>query len=236
LKPHETVYQRLLASDVDEADAIVTRCLKDQSLDEALQVLLDTLLALKRDLQAGRVSAVEAEVVVSGMHDLLEELGSAERPTAEAGANPPVLIMGVPGRDPLDALVLELARVLLRGEPLTFEVLSTDLMTGEALAAIEAKAPAAVVVPSLPPAGLAPARQLCIRVRAKVPALPLIAARLGDPEPEAADRVALLETAGCASVAASLGELKSTLQRIARSALPRAASPDTARAASGGRG
>jgi hypothetical protein len=233
LRPHETVYQRLLASDVDEADAIVTRCLKDESLDAALQVLLGTLLALKRDLQAGRVSAEEGEGVLSGMHDLLEELDSSDRAPEEAGSNPPALIIGVPGRDPLDALVLELARVLLRDEPLTFEVLSTDLMTGEALAAIEAKAPAAVVVPSLPPAGLAPARQLCMRVHAKVPALPLVAARLGDLEAEAGDRVALLQTAGCAIVAASLGELKTTLQRMARSAPPGASSAATARAASG---
>ncbi|HET7925826.1 MAG TPA: AI-2E family transporter [Rhodanobacteraceae bacterium] len=234
LKPHETVYQRLLARDVDEADAIVARCVEERSLDDALQVLLDALLTLKRDLQAGRVSAQEGELVISGMRDLLEELDSADRaPPDEAAPEHPVQLMGVPGRDPLDAVVLELARVLLRGEPLTLEVLSTDLMTGEALAAIEAKAPAAVVVPSLPPAGLAPARQLCMRLHARIPALPLVAARLGDPESEAGDRVALLETAGCADVADSLAALKSTLQRIARSALEGAPRADRARAASG---
>ena len=94
-------------------------------------------------------------------------------------------------------------------------------MIGEALAAIEAKAPAAVVVPSLPPAGLTPARQLCMRLHARIPTLPLVAARLGDPESEVADRVALLETAGCSEVAASLAALKSALQRIVRAALPR---------------
>jgi hypothetical protein len=114
---------------------------------------------------------------------------------------------------------------------LTLEVLSTDLMVGEALAAIEAGAPATVVVPSLPPAGLAPARQLCMRLHARIPGLPLVAARLGDPESEVADRVAMLETAGCAQVATSLGELKSALQRIARDALPAAAG--TALAAAG---
>ena len=233
LKPHETVYQRLLARDVDEADAIVTRCVGEQSFDVALQVLLETLLALKRDLQAGRVSAEEGELVVSGMRDLLDELGTADRKSDEPGPEQPVLLMGVPGRDPLDAVVLELARVLLRGEPLTLEVLSTDLMTGEALAAIETKKPAAVVVPSLPPAGLAPARQLCMRLRARVPALPIVAARLGDPESEAGDRIALLETAGCTEVAASLDALKRTLQRIARSELAAVPPADAVRAASG---
>ena len=70
LKPHETLYQRLLAHDADEADAIVTRCRDDGSLDEALQLVLDTLLALKRDMQAGRVSAEEGAVVISGLREL----------------------------------------------------------------------------------------------------------------------------------------------------------------------
>ena len=127
------------------------------------------------------------------------------------------------------------SRVLLRGEPLTLEVLSTDLMTGEALAEIEAKAPAAVVVPSLPPAGLTPARQLCMRLHARLPTLPLVAARLGDPESEVAGRVALLETAGCEEVATSLGALKSALQRIARAALRDAPVAGPVRAAAGRR-
>jgi hypothetical protein len=234
LKPHETVYQRLLARDVDEADAIVTRCLNERSLEEALQVVLDALLALKRDLQAQRVSAEDGELVLSGIRDVLEELAATEpEPRDEPAPAHPVLLMGAPGRDPLDAVVLELVRVLLRGEPLTLEVLSTDLMIGEALAEIEAKAPAAVVVPSLPPAGLAPARQLCMRLHARIPALPLVAARLGDPESELGDRAALLETAGCAQVATSLGALKVTLTRIARAALRGAPTSGTALAASG---
>jgi predicted PurR-regulated permease PerM len=234
LKPHETVYQRLLARDVDEADAIVMRFRDEQSPGEALQVVLDALLALKRDLQAGRVSAEDGELVLSGIRDVLEELDATERPPGDESApQQPVLLMGAPGRDPLDAVVLELVRVLLRGEPVTLEVLSTDLMVGEALTAIEAKAPAAVVVPSLPPAGLAPARQLCMRLHARVPALPLVAARLGDPESELGDRAALLETAGCAEVATSLAALKSTLGRIARAAVRGAPTAGTALAASG---
>jgi hypothetical protein len=217
LQPHETLYQRLLARDVDEADAIITRYCNEGSLDQSLQLALDALLALKRDLQAGRVSAEDGEGVISGLRDLLDELRSSEQAAVDSpvAENTP-LLTGVPGRDPLDSVVLELVRVLLRSEPINFEVLSTDLMIGEALEHIEAKAPAAVVVPSLPPAGLTPARQLCMRLRARMPELPLVAARLGDPESEIADRVALLETAGCMEVAVSLAALKSTVQRIVR--------------------
>jgi hypothetical protein len=232
LKAHETVYQRLLAHDADEADAIITRYRNDHSLDEALQLVLDTLLALKRDLQAGRVSADDGEAVISGLRDLLDELGAADEKAAEAApAGSSVVVIGAPGRDPLDAVVLEVARVLLRDEPVALEVLSTDLMIGEAIAAIEEKRPAAVIVPSLPPAGLTPARQLCMRLHGRLPELPLLAARLGDPEAEVADRVALLETAGCNEVATSLDALKSIVRRVARAALrgvPTGATPLTA--------
>ena len=237
LKPHETLYQRLLAHDAAEASAIVKRQLNERSLNEALQLVLDALLALKRDLQAARISADDGEVVISGLRGSIEELGAANDAAGDGvAAQKRALMIGVPGRDPLDAVVLEVARVLLRDEPLTLEVLSTDLMTGEALAQIEAKSPAAVVVPSLPPAGLTPTRQLCMRVSARLKGMPIVAARLGDPESEVADRVALLEAAGCEDVATSLGALKDALRRIARSAPRDAPVAAAARATAGGRG
>jgi predicted PurR-regulated permease PerM len=220
LKPHETLYQRLLARDVAEAGAIVRRHRDEQSVDAACELILETLLTLKRDLHAGRVAAEDGGFVIEALRASIEDLRTAHAvPSSGPHADRPVHLMGVPGRDPLDALVVELARVLVRDEPATLEVLPTEAMIGEALAEIEAKAPAAVIVPSLPPAGLTPTRHLCIRLRARVPALTIIAARFGDPESEVAERAALLEAAGCAEVAPSLAALKSTLQRIVRGAL-----------------
>jgi predicted PurR-regulated permease PerM len=219
LKPHETLYQRLLAKDVDEADGIIAKHRERHSIDEACSLVLAALLALKRDLQAGRISADDGVFVLEALRESIEELRTAEVPAPYDPAAPrPVLLLGAPGRDPLDQLVLEIARVLLRAEHATLEVLSTDLMPGEALAEIEAKAPAAVVVPSLPPAGLTPARHLCMRLHARMPNVVLIAARLGDPESEVAERVAMLGAAGCSDVAVSLAALKATLERIVRAA------------------
>lgn len=220
LKPHETLYQRLLAHDFHEANRLIARHSAERSVDDACELALNTLLALKRDLQAGRVSADDGADVLTGLRNSIEELRVARGapPTDDPEARSRVLIVGAPGTDPIDALVLELVRVLLRDEPVTLEVLSTDMMMGEAMAAIEAKSPAAVVVPSLPPAGLTPARHTCMRLRARVPTLKLVGTRLGDPESEVAGRVALLKTAGCTEVPASLSELKATLQRIVRGA------------------
>jgi hypothetical protein len=90
-----------------------------------------------------------------------------------------------------------------------------------------------VLVPSLPPGGLTPTRQLCLRVHARLPQLPLVAARLGDPEGEVSDRVSMLEKAGCTDVAASLAALKSTVQRIARASVRDVSSAGPALVAAG---
>lgn len=76
-----------------------------------------------------------------------------------------------------------------------------------------------------------------MRLHARAPSLPLIAARLGDPAGEVNGRVAMLEAAGCAEVASSLAELRSVLQRVARSKRghrPAAAGPTLATASLGG--
>jgi hypothetical protein len=223
LKPHETLYQRLLARDVVEAQAIATRHRNDRSLDEACQLILDALLVLKRDLQAGRVPDDDGAFVVASLREIVEEIGKDGASAAYDPAEQPVLLIGVPGSDPLDAVVLDLARVLLKGEPAILELLPAEQMLGESLAAIESKAPAAVLVPSMPPAGLTPARHFCLRLHARLPSLTLVGVRLGDPESEVVERVALLETAGCAEVPTSLAALKGTLQRIVRASVSRPA-------------
>jgi hypothetical protein len=219
---HESLYQRLLARDLDEADSIVTRHRNEKSLEDACELVLRTLLSLKRDLQAARVGAEDGGFVLTALRESVEDLRTPDVTASfDPSAEPPVLILGAPGRDPLDALVLELARVLVREERIEIEILSTDLMIGEALATIAGKSPAAVIVPSLPPAGLTPARHLCLRLHARSPSLPLIAARLGDPAADVHERVGVLEAAGCSEVASSLAELRSILQRLARSKLGR---------------
>ena len=99
LKPHETLYQRLLARDVDEADAHRHALHRNErSLDDALQLVLDALLALKRDLQAGRVSAEDGEFVISGAARLARGAPHADvaAPRSER-AEQPVLLIGASG-------------------------------------------------------------------------------------------------------------------------------------------
>src|SRR5690606_3519615 len=66
LKPALSLYQRLLARDEDEADDIVEDYLEEHTLTEACdELLLGTLLALKRDLAAGRILPNDGDFVAS---------------------------------------------------------------------------------------------------------------------------------------------------------------------------
>jgi predicted PurR-regulated permease PerM len=215
---HVSLYQRLLARDVDEADDIVEDYTAAHSPEEVCELLLKTLLSLKRDLHAGRVSSEDGDFVCASLREAIEELPP---PDVEAEALPkaatPVLMLGVPVRDRLDEVALELAGALLRGEPARFEVLAPDLMVGEIIAAAEKLRPAAVVLPSLPPAGLAPTRHLCKRLRGRLGGgVKLLAVRLGDSAEDTGKRVPQLEAAGCVEVATSLTDLANKLKIIAR--------------------
>jgi predicted PurR-regulated permease PerM len=218
LPPHVSLYQRLLAQDVDEADEIVERYAAEHAPEEVCELLLNTLLALKRDLHADRVSIEDGDFVCERLRESIEELPPPDvEPEVRAANVSPVLILGVPVRDRLDEVALELARALLRGEPARFEILAPDLMIGEIVAAADKLQPAAIVLPSLPPGGLAPARHLCKRLRGRLGGgIKLLAVRLGDSAEDAARRVPQLEAAGCAEVATSLLDAANKLKIIAR--------------------
>jgi hypothetical protein len=224
---HVSLYQRWLARDVDEADEILERFEREHGLEETCELLLRTLLSLRRDLSAGRVAAEDGAFVCERLTEAIEEL---EVPEADADARAPAsaqaLILGVPVRDPLDAIALELARVQLRHEPVTFEILAPQRMIGEVIEAIETKAPAAVVVPSLSPGGLAPARHLCRRLRGRGRSVKLLGARLGDLAEDADARVEQLKAAGCTDVTSSLTELVSRLKIVARAEARRSSQSD----------
>lgn len=216
-EPYVSLYQRLLARDLDEATRVLVGEDEERPVDESCELVLQALLALKRDLHGGNVTSEDGEFVVRSLREALEDLAVAE-PPASTVASGEVRVMGAAVADPIDELLLEIVRVLLRGEAVALEVLPPGQMLGEAVAQIEAQAPAAVVIPSLPPSGLTPARSLCKRLRGRVPGTKIVGARLGDPEADAIERARLLRDGGCGEVATSLAELKQTLLVIVRAA------------------
>ena len=235
LQSHLWLYQRLLARDEDEAEEIVAEHREEHSLAETCdQLLLGAVLALKRDLAAGRVAADDGEFVETALREIIDEvvesLDSKSDPT-DAGGEParqaaePVLLIGMPVRDMLDDIALQLLRVMLREVHCTLEILSPETLIGERIAEVEARNPAAVCIVSLP-GDLMATRHVCKRLRARLPGLRLIVGRLPNSRkaPERSSRI--LKAAGAQHVASTLDELRDMLQEIVRTVRPGAASEE----------
>jgi hypothetical protein len=215
---HVSLYQRLLARDLDEATRILAGEDGRRSVDESCEILLRAMLALKRDLHAGSVAADDGEFVLNGLRELIEDLAAAEEVPGPAVQPVSVRVVGVAIADPIDELFLEVVRISLREEQVTVEIVPPGRMPGEAVAIVAEIGPAAIVVPSLPPGGLTKARNLCKRLRGRVPGAKVVGARLGDNEVDGAEHARLLRECGCAEVATSLDELKRMLSVVVRAA------------------
>ena len=226
LEPHLWLYYRLLARDEDEAETIVQEHRKAHSLAETCdELLLGSLLALKLDLADGRVTDEDGEFVESALREMIDEMeespdSDAESPADAAGESPqpipePVLLIGMPVRDPLDDVALQLLRLMLREVNCTLEILSPETLVGERIAEVELRKPAAVCIASLP-GDLTAARHVCKRLRARLAGVPLFVGRLLTSRKVPERSRQLLKAAGAQHVVATLEELRSLLQQVVR--------------------
>src|SRR5690606_31099021 len=145
-------------------------------------LLLGTIIALKRDLAANRIVQADGDFVECVLEEIIDDLSAADQEGAEAAVEEDVrraLVIGLPVRDNLDELALQLLRVLLGEEPCELEIVPAEALVGEKIAEIEERRPAAVCVLSLPPGDLTAMRHAAKRLRARVTGIPVIVGRLG---------------------------------------------------------
>src|SRR5690606_38296386 len=166
----------------------------------------------------------DGRFVESALRELLDEMvdsldsemeRASEAESEEAAEQEPVLLIGMPVRDTLDEIALQLLGVLLREAHCTLDILSPDTLIGERIAAVEERKPAAVCIASLP-GDLAATRHICKRLRARLPNLYLIVGRLLNSRKAPERSVRLLKAAGAQQVAATLEELRDLLQQVVR--------------------
>ena len=80
LDPPERVYQRLLASDQEEATELARECLKEMGLEGVYDDLLSPALALaEQDRHRGRLDERRQAFIRQAMRDMIEELGDEWR-------------------------------------------------------------------------------------------------------------------------------------------------------------
>ncbi len=192
LETYVTFYQRLLARDQDEATQLVLAQAKASSPEQVYDdILVPALNYAKRDRERDDLTESEEQFVLQATREILEDLGErreaatlakeAIHPEDQANASAPIQlrILACPARDQADRLALEMLRQLLDPAKWVVEVAAVETLVADLVGQVAEHAPALVCIGALPPGGLAHARYLCKKLRARFPKVKIIVGRWG---------------------------------------------------------
>jgi hypothetical protein len=198
LDVHQVFYHRLIAKEGNEIRNIVDTFLKKQSRLELFeQLLVPALIACRHDYQRHELTDEDREFVFRAIRHIVQE-GCVSDPAVLSDRPGPAInesleafppldkpwVLGCPANDEADELALLMLAESLDPERQPMRVLSATMLSGEALAEVEKTRPAILCVGFLPQGPSLPARQLCKRLRARFPNLPVILGSWGAPDPE----------------------------------------------------
>jgi predicted PurR-regulated permease PerM len=182
LEPKVAFYQRLAARDQDEAAEIALKEVRGGADPVAVfdRVVVPALCLAKRDEADGDLSADDLKFAVRAAREVAEVvLAEAPKPPAEAPPDARVRVLVCPARDEVDHAGTDLLAHLLDPVRWEVEMAADETLASELLTRVENVRPAAVVIGSLPPGGLAHTRYLVTRLRARFPDLKIVVGRWG---------------------------------------------------------
>jgi predicted PurR-regulated permease PerM len=230
LEPHQSLYQRLLASNRDTADSLLDETLRSSGsmLEAADVVIVPAIRLMEGDYDRRALGAAKRKTVIEHINQWVEErldsLDSLDR-TGQGLAPSARWILCVPAADRADEIVAKLltSALLERGVGAAFvkpEALEQMPLT-ESGRSVDA-----IVVSALPPEAMAPARTVCRSVRGRSRDVPLIVG-LWDPEGDLQKPRQRLEAAGAGHVVVRFADCVDAIEALAAPAAARrlAASP-----------
>jgi hypothetical protein len=222
LEPHQSLYQRLLASNRDTADSLLDETLRSSGsmLEAADVIIVPAIRLMEGDYDRRALGAAKRKNVLEHINEWVEErldsLDSLDRP--EKGLRPSARwILCVPAADRADEIVAKLltSALLERGIGAAFvkpEALEQMPLT-ESGRSVDA-----IVVSALPPEAVAPARTVCRSVRGRSKDVPLMVG-LWDPEGDLQKPRQRLEAAGAGHVVVSFADCVDALEALATPAV-----------------
>ncbi len=191
------LYQRLLSGDEDEAQDILDRRFRTMTRGQVFdQVVIPALLLADRDRARNEISEADHQYVLRTIRAMVDavpdaaggETGTAMRRTdgapqgngAPAGESPhrTQRVLGVSARSMTDETLWGMLAQLF--DPLSVQLESVgSAYLGTHVTPVGENEPDLVCVISVPPGGLAQARYICRRLRAKLPQTPILVIRPG---------------------------------------------------------
>jgi hypothetical protein len=168
----------------------------------------------QRDHQRGWITDADACFVERATRRLVEEL-DLPRPPVEPVIRPVTRVLGFPAREEADEVALLMLKQRLDPGRFAVDVVSPALLVSEAIACVEARKPAAVLLGALAGGGHAlHLRSLCKRLRGRFPDLPIVVGWWGADGGGEAARDAMV-AAGADRVTVSLADACAQIQQLA---------------------
>jgi hypothetical protein len=178
LEPYERLYQRLLASNREEADDLLEAALREASLTEVCDtVVIPALQLAEEDHERGSLREAKRKYVLDHVDqwadELIESGGHFHRKPVTVGTTVPVNlpeVLCIPGSDRADEVATKLLVAVLLGEGIRARAMPRSHPRPTEGSA----SPQVIVVSALPPDAIVFARHACKRARADYPDVPLI--------------------------------------------------------------
>jgi len=175
-------YQRLLATNQDDAARIVEEYLKTNPPERVYdEVLVPALNFARLDRERGNLTDADEQFVFQATRAIVENINSKQQDagleTDESGIaieensslRPKVRILGCPARDGADEVALLMFQQLLHSTRYDLELIAEEKLASEVVAEAAEKKTGLVCIAAVQPGGLDQARYLCKRLRSQFP-------------------------------------------------------------------
>ena len=211
LRPAARYYQRLLARDRLEAEAVVKEYLADHPAEDLFdRVLVPVLVLVRKGRKAGDLRADDEEFILRTTREIVDGLVPSVAGRVDSEPASRVVVFGVPVADGVDEAALVMFRHLCGQVGPDVRVAASLSSAGEL---IRDTAPAAVLIAAVGPGGLTEARYLCRRLRDQHPGVKIAVGWWGRGK-HSRKAQALLLPAGADRIASSLREARAYLTRL----------------------
>jgi predicted PurR-regulated permease PerM len=209
LRPAVRYYQRLLAGDRYEAEAVVKEYLAGHPAEDLFdRVLIPALALVGRGRKARELRPEDEAFILRTTREIVDGLEASAGVGADADSAEQVAVLAVPAAGEADEVALVMLRSLARQA-------CTELRVSAVLPPRGVRGPAlaAVLVAAVGPGGLTEARYLCRTLRDQHPGVKIVVGRWGRGKDPRKARTLLL-SAGADRVAATLREARAQLGRL----------------------
>jgi predicted PurR-regulated permease PerM len=167
-------YQRLLASDQNEARQVLEQYLRDKSLEDLYgEVLIPALSLIEQDRHRNELDEATESFIMQSTRELIEEFDDIGSGEALPSKTRSLEVLCIPARDEADEIIALLLSQLLVRHDLHAHNLAVGTLS-EIVSAVADTNPDIVCISALPPFAIDHARALYQKLRSKMPTLDIV--------------------------------------------------------------